>query len=591
MSAGIGPFRSVRGSLRAGLVAALAVLAVLVGGEVACAQQPAAGPSLSGRIEPAAGSGVPAYEYACTGEQQQRPRLRCAVFFDSPAQVESARVVERGGREWTSLFVAVTPSTDDSAFLFLIDRADPRRAATLTRVARDLREIVGQTGPRQQVAIATFGRTFNLLQSFSSDRQALQNAAGRIAPEGSTRELYRFMRDGITRLQAVQARQKFLVVISDGQSDDTEFTRGEVETLLRQANVRFIGVGVLEREGDRGNLQSLRRIAENPGNQFVEASVSTKELPAEIRSTFLTRFNAGGTLTAEAPSANVPTALDVTLRFLENRSSTFQLDAAAQIFGAPPRQTSTATPTPPSPQPGTGGSLPDFSGLASSAIAYVTENRTVAILVGVVLAIILVASVISLTRGRPQAPVGPAHGGPVPGGPVPGGRAFTPAPQVGATTPAPASLPDVHITPIKPLQGASGEGEGGKTRAVTTLGEPDHRHAMAFLEMNDAERRRIPISRNFSSIGRLEGENDIVLLDKNVSRVHAQLRVNDAGKWEIVNLTWERPEDKGGPNPISVNGEPIGQRRLLNDGDVVRLGNIGNTQFTFRSAVVPASGR
>ena len=66
------------------------------------------------------------------------------------------------------------------------------------------------------------------------------------------------------------------------------------------------------------------------------------------------------------------------------------------------------------------------------------------------------------------------------------------------------------------------------------------------------------------TIGR-NAENDVVVNDKNVSRVHLQILQNDNGGFSVIDLN--------SANGTFVNGQRIQKEAALQRGDVVQIGN------------------
>jgi pSer/pThr/pTyr-binding forkhead associated (FHA) protein len=94
-----------------------------------------------------------------------------------------------------------------------------------------------------------------------------------------------------------------------------------------------------------------------------------------------------------------------------------------------------------------------------------------------------------------------------------------------------------------------------------------------FLELRDASggQRLVPLAGERMSIGRADGCGVAVPWDPEVSRLHAVVERID-GVWVL--------EDAGSRNGTSVDGEPVGGRRLLHDGEIIRA---GRTQVLFQS--------
>ncbi|MDD5350375.1 MAG: FHA domain-containing protein, partial [Chthoniobacteraceae bacterium] len=86
----------------------------------------------------------------------------------------------------------------------------------------------------------------------------------------------------------------------------------------------------------------------------------------------------------------------------------------------------------------------------------------------------------------------------------------------------------------------------------------------AYLEMQDAESKRIPLPKNASRIGR-NPENDIVFTNTSVSGYHAEIYAQRDGTYRITDL--------GSGNGLRVNDQQVAQA-ILKNGDLVELGEV-----------------
>jgi FHA domain-containing protein/von Willebrand factor type A domain-containing protein len=515
---------------------------------VALAQQPTATqpppPSnIQATIVPGRQSpGVPAGEVACTGNRgDDKPTLRCLVRFNGPIDVIGASVVSAsGGREWTAAFQAFDPAVDDTAFLVLVDRSEPARSATVQRSTRELADVFARIGPRQRVAVASFAGDITILQNFTSDAAAIRNAFGRIRAEGSSSELFRHALDAIRRLEAVVAGRRVLIIASPAKTADKAFTRDEVERAARQAGVRIVALGYAERDPDQSFLQTLERLSQATQGVSYRVPIATKALPNDFRQTILTRFGAGGIVQAEAPSRDVPAAVDVTLRHPENRTTTFAANLAA------------------------GPSLPEKmtrldrdKGVFEQGYDWALDNAWWAVAVGLGLVVALVILVMALrSRRRPEKVIAPA--------PVPPPYEPSVAPPAGAE---PAEQPEID------------EIRAGHVSANPAAQSEAEAPVIAWLEFNGSP-GRFPVRKKHITIGR-QTDNDVVT-DPNedtVSRHHAVVTINTDGRFQITNRSHEY---RSNPNPIFVNGRERDHAELT-EGDTVKLGT-GAYGFVFRAA-------
>lgn len=106
---------------------------------------------------------------------------------------------------------------------------------------------------------------------------------------------------------------------------------------------------------------------------------------------------------------------------------------------------------------------------------------------------------------------------------------------------------------------------------VVSATDTQVRRASAVLEVNND---RLPLSAPGILVGR-GTESDLRIDDPGVSRRHLELRVDDNA---VVTL-----HDLNSTNGVSVNGHRVGTA-VLNDGDVIRL---GNTTMTLHQPTSP----
>ncbi|MDI6822661.1 MAG: DUF3662 and FHA domain-containing protein [Actinomycetota bacterium] len=91
-----------------------------------------------------------------------------------------------------------------------------------------------------------------------------------------------------------------------------------------------------------------------------------------------------------------------------------------------------------------------------------------------------------------------------------------------------------------------------------------------MLMLKSGARREFPLTKPLTTLGRLP-TNDIVLPDPNVSRIHAEIRLEERGL--VI-------RDLKSTNGTLVNGKRI-EEQLLRDGDLITL---GTTELEFRSS-------
>jgi tetratricopeptide (TPR) repeat protein len=107
---------------------------------------------------------------------------------------------------------------------------------------------------------------------------------------------------------------------------------------------------------------------------------------------------------------------------------------------------------------------------------------------------------------------------------------------------------------------------------------PTYRSEVPTLVYDDGTRhgRPIPLTTDEFSVGRGRNTDFQVSVDASLSRVHCRLSRRDGGMWV---------RDAGSSNGTRVNGQQVEGERLLNDGDLIE---IGQTRMHFRAPTAPA---
>lgn len=489
--------------------------------------------------------GVPDGTVACRGSRGgQRATLRCDLRYVEPVSVTGVEISERTNpaNVWTANVRHYTQAEDETAYLILIDRSNAARAQSIQRASRDLAEIFRKLGPNQRVAVAAFDSKLDLLQDFTSEAAAVASALDRIRAGVPTTELYRLSLEAVQRLGQFQAPRKVLIIASDGKFEDTAFRHNQVAQEANRLNVRIVTIGYYERQNDVKDLQSLRRLSGDTRGFFFDTPGPQRALTPKDRADFVARLMAGVVIEAEAQARGVPNALQISLRHPQGATTSFVALLMPGVAGPDSFAQDPSTPM---------NSDGDILNRLSQIYAWFTENRGRSVAALIVVAILLLAFVITgVIRGfsRKSRPAG----------------APTPSP------PAPRIVPDDLPAAI--------EADSPPTipAAPTFIRGPV---TIAWLEFN-GDPGRVAMRKERIAIGR-ERDNDVVTdaQELTVSRHHAVLSVGSDGSFQIVNRTKEYRED---PNPILINGIASEAGRIA-DGDVVKLGT-GNYGFLFRDA-------
>jgi VWFA-related protein len=111
--------------------------------------------------------------------------------------------------------------------------------------ARDaLERFLGQLlDPTDEIFLYRFDDEVQLLQGWTTSRDLLRRALGRISPRGAT-TLYDAVADAVPLAQTGHHRKKALVIISDGNDTSSHTTVPELKQMIRETEVLVYAIGI-----------------------------------------------------------------------------------------------------------------------------------------------------------------------------------------------------------------------------------------------------------------------------------------------------------------------------------------------------------
>ncbi|MEM7543375.1 MAG: FHA domain-containing protein [Pseudomonadota bacterium] len=284
------------------------------------------------------------------------------------------------------------------AVLLLVDTSDPARQAAVRKNAEHVTAIVAEAGANDVLALASFDSNLNLIADFGSSNEAIVGGASELQAIGKTTELYRNIKEAVNLLRQTEADRRVLIVFSDGLAEDYAYDHDDVVKTARDDEVIIHAIGYPRSVAKSVALQTIRRLSDETGGQYVQASYPELEIPPTVAPKLFTSARSGGRLRFDLePLAEQGAigAIDVTLSF-QTESQGFLVLAPVTLPGP-----DAEGPTAPSPS-ASSSSQP----IAPPQIVRVStggENPSLwpwfAIVIGLLL-VVIVAVVLQLKRGR-----------------------------------------------------------------------------------------------------------------------------------------------------------------------------------------------
>jgi hypothetical protein len=416
----------------------------------------------------------PTFNADCTVTEQPAPaRLKCEIRSTDPKDITSysARIGDKDLQELK--FESFTKANRKSAWLFLIDRSNPARAATVARDLGFAKAVMRTATGNEAMGLATFAGDMKIAILPGEPLGDLDTRLAGIKADGPATEFFAAAIEASKVLGRIEADRRVLVVMSDGKAEDTAYTREDVLKAARDAKVIIYGIGGAVRLSDTPPLQEIRKLAEETGGPYTSV-VGTGPVPADFASRFKSFALNGGELLASLAGVSGEAALTL----IANRADGSSIRTTETIF---------VRPAPAGPRPFIASIYGYIDPPLKGASVWAATNPALA-WGGLVLPFAIVAAGLMAfaTRNRADIVVGPTEPFDPPG------------PENGKTLPPPPPM-------------------------------------IGWFEVTDGSGQRFDIRSTNLSIGR-HSDSDIRLTNDSVHRQHANFYVTPGGDHVIQDL-------------------------------------------------------
>jgi FHA domain-containing protein len=457
-------------------------------------------------------------------------RLRADFFLPQADSVSSVNGTANGkALEKARLTFTTAESLENYSctVLLVVDKTigTGGSARTRQRLLRAVRETLAKFsdaagGRLFQFEIGTIAAgNFVPLTKMGDPKELLDQAIKNLSLDSAAPELYLGLKGAIDRLGAVTTDRKFLVLLSDGVSNDRIDVASEasVTEAARNARVHICTLGFPQPGTPTNIVQRLQPLAERTGGYWVQAEGTQWTLPPDTEGDMLKFMISGGRLEVNLAGLTAPVALQFAVQ--TRLKLTYNFDYQVNTLPATPTPKPSPTPSPtPAPTPAptpvpspivrvtpTPAPLSQIQQLQ----IWAARNPLATGGIGVVLAAIVAIAALLVRRAMGQ----------------------------------PAQQQEV----IEPNQ-----------ESVGPAASP-----LAWLESLDGDQTRYPISKSAVRIGR-KPDNDIVMKNDTISAHHAEI-LRRGVEFIIADL--------GSSNRVLVEGKKV-ESASLHDGDMIELGEV-----------------
>lgn len=399
-----------------------------------------------------------------------------------------------------------------SAILFLIDTSDPARQPDMSLIAAHLRALLANGEPRHSFGLASFDSDLRLLLPIGSSPEEILSAAARMRATGRTTELYRSTLHAVRILAEYEADRRALFLFSDGLAEDHAYFHEDVIRAARASGVVIYGLGYARSVSLSVALQALRRLAEDSGGYYLQASDHPSLPAAFVEDPFEILENGGG-FTVDLSSAVAAGLSDAQRVRIE-----IELEGGTATATAPVQ-----LPPAPAPEP-------------------IVIEKPIIVEKTIVTRVPVISDELQATASTPFSGPGP-----------------TKDPMLWYVVAGIGVLVSIVLILVLMLLRRS-----RKDQDETKTESPEPEQTFGFLEAQDGSDTAHPITSVAFRIGR-HATNDLSVDDPSVSRQHAEIHRRRDGSFTITDLN--------SMNGVFVNNKQLKQSEL-SEGDSVDLGDV-----------------
>ena len=209
-------------------------------------------------------------------------------------------------------------SGEGIGYIFLIDISRSLTSAQFEQMKVAITLWVDRMRANDRAAVASFGEKVSVIQDFTADKNALQNALKTLTVSDNKTQLHQAIAKGLElghRTDAALPARRAIIILSDGEDDfPGGMTRDEVVSTMKEDRIPLYAIGFSPR-GHRGdvNLKKLGEFARLSGGEFYEGTRSdlTKlydSIQQKILRSFLVKLDA-----EKAPADGKSSRLQATL--------------------------------------------------------------------------------------------------------------------------------------------------------------------------------------------------------------------------------------------------------------------------------------
>jgi len=223
--------------------------------------------------------------------------------------------------------VITYPNQDiKTATVFLIDTSMPMKNAVKKGIKPTIKKLYNLKSQFDEYCITQFDANLNIIKDFATE---LNTTLDTIKIKGQRTELFRASLEAMKLLNQKENYIKYLVILSDGEAEDTAYTIEDVLKEAKKQNITIISIGYR----DSINMQSIRRMAEETKGKLFVANKTTHQLPQNFQNDFMSYYNdlAVIKIDKELLKPNLEAKVDFTIKITNDTNQTITKDISISV--------------------------------------------------------------------------------------------------------------------------------------------------------------------------------------------------------------------------------------------------------------------
>jgi len=213
-------------------------------------------------------------------------------YLKEPSKVSSVEVLDDNKTITLSKNIIAPNEEFTTSIIFLIDTSKSMKRA-FRGVKSTLKEIISSLDKnRHNFAIASFDKELTVLKDFNDSFDSYEKALNNIKVKGSRTELYRLSIEAIKMYDKVKSNRKILVLLSDGDFEDTTYNAKDLVQKANENSVQILALGYK----DSVKLQGILRPAVETNGKLWIANKKSYLMSQDFLIEFMPYLDNGGEL-------------------------------------------------------------------------------------------------------------------------------------------------------------------------------------------------------------------------------------------------------------------------------------------------------